>query len=738
MSDPWVETFRDDPDQAVADLFSGRAGVGSSLRLDVPELLYQAFPSNRTDERTQLDDALWKWLIDMRESYADQVRRLGFPVYGKRLCDALIALQLLDLPETRSRVRADLNAWLRWLIPLRLAPERDPALECLRLLTRGQRDTSHTALWLRLAADPRPEYLAVALAGLQSQPNQGDAWMNQVLMLQALLRHAVKVRHETSAARKFFNRDFAALRGLFPRAPRHWNRSLNEALDGFVESVPERMASELAETLRGATAGGHRRSSAEQASPHEPATRKRVDQLKADIRTSRHPPEILAERFFALLDQNHRHAEATGTSHFFVRTLHNLGTRLLRHYRLGEDEMARFGLMIERALAWEPANPYCWTLWADWFETRGYREAHEWTLREMLRLFPNNEHSRVELARLLLRQGEHHRDEAEHWLRQAATLDPLHKHARVELARLLIRRGERHWDEAEHWLRQVVERDPDNEHSRVVMARLLVLRHRSAEAETLLAEFVERHPANAAAQRSLDRLRSGIHSAEDDDTLDEARENGAWVATDRGHLTTPPSAAPPELVHRGRLAGEFSRARIAKARGDAVLTDRIEEETRKGDPLAGFYYQWLMPDRSPDCPPHAWAWNACRLWQGHRQDSARSDGWQDLAERFPEAAMETAFLRDLAAPDDGDGLPSGMTDWCARYSPDGDTPSRPVVAFMREGLERLDETGSPERDELALAVLACTAVGAPEFASVRTYASGKYRLRESSGLRERA
>ena len=715
MSDPWFARFRDDPDRAVADLFSGRAGVGSSLRLDVPELLYQAFPPHRTDERAQLDDALWKWLIDMRDSYEDRVERLGFSVYGKRLCDALTALQLLDLPEARNRVRADLNAWQRWLIPLRLAPERDPALECLRLLTRGQPDARHTALWLRLATDPRPEYLTVALAGLQSQPNQDDARMNQMLMLQALLRHAVKVRHEANAARNFFKRGFAALRGLFPRAPRHWDQSLNEALDGFVESMPERMASELAETLREATARGPKRPS-----PCEPAPKEQFDQLKADIHNSRYPPETLAERLFTLLEQNHRYAEATGTSHFFVRTLHNLGTRLLRRHALGEDKMARFGLMIERALAWEPANPYCWMLWADWFEARGYRDAHEWTLREMLRLFPNDEHSRVELARLLIGRGEHHWDEAEHWLRQVIERDPDDEPARVELARLLIRRGEHHWDEAEHWLRQIIERDPDNGHSRVVMARLLVLRHRGAEAEMLLAEFVEYHPADAAARQSLDRLRSGIFGAEDDDTFDEARNDGAWVVTDRSHPTTSPSAAPPELAHRGRLAGEFSRARIAKARGDNLLTERIEEETRKGDPLAGFYHQWLMPDRSPECPPHAWAWNACRQWQRHRHDSAQPDGWQHLAAGFPEAAMETAFLRVLSAPYDGDGLPFGVTDWCARYSRDGDAPSRPVVAFMREGLERLDETGPRERDELALAVLACTAVGVPEFASVRT------------------
>ena len=179
MSDPWFEAFRRDPDRAVADLFSGRAGAGSDLRLDVPELLYQQFPPRLADERAQLDDALGSWLSDMREGYASQMRRLGFSAYGKRVGDALVVLQLLDLPRTRERIRTDMGTWLRWLSPLRLAPERDPALECFRLLTRGQPDARHTALWLRLAADPRPEYLGVALAGLRLLPNQDDARKNQ-------------------------------------------------------------------------------------------------------------------------------------------------------------------------------------------------------------------------------------------------------------------------------------------------------------------------------------------------------------------------------------------------------------------------------------------------------------------------------------------------------------------------------------------------------------------------------
>lgn len=250
MNEQWLEAFRDDPDKAVSDLFSGRAGGGSSLRLDIPELLYQVFPPSLTDERIRLDRALLAWLEGMREAYPEQVKRLGFSVYAKRVSDALIALQLLDLPQARQAIRAHLDTWLRWLSTLRLAPDRDPALECFRLLTRNQSDTTHTAMWLRLASDPRPEYLTVALSGLQHLPNQDNAQKNQMLMLQALLRHAVETHYEAAGARTFFNRHFATLRGLFPRGPQHWNRVLGEALGEFPEHTGHQLSKDLVDILR--------------------------------------------------------------------------------------------------------------------------------------------------------------------------------------------------------------------------------------------------------------------------------------------------------------------------------------------------------------------------------------------------------------------------------------------------------------------------------------------------------
>ena len=173
---------------------SGRAGVGADLRLDIPELLYHLFADGAvmSDERARLDAALHDWLVEMRSDYVGQVRRLGFTSYGRRLVDALVTLQLLDLSVTRERIRSDVDAWIRWLAPLRVAPERDPALEAWRLLAEGQHDRSLLAAWLRLAADPRREYLDAGLAGLERLPTDGKIETNRTLLIHALLINAVR------------------------------------------------------------------------------------------------------------------------------------------------------------------------------------------------------------------------------------------------------------------------------------------------------------------------------------------------------------------------------------------------------------------------------------------------------------------------------------------------------------------------------------------------------------------
>ena len=277
---------------------------------------------------------------------------------------------------------------------------------------------------------------------------------------------------------------------------------------------------------------------------------------------------------------------------------------------------------------------------------------------------------------------------------------------------LLIDQGEANWNEAEHWLRQAMRQNPDSEHARVVMARLLVLRHRPTDAESIIAEFVQRRPASQTARRLLDRLRAGLNPVAAD-AFDEVQGNGIPAAVDHHELPERLPRALKELFRRGRLGSEFSRALIASTQRDLAGTEFIREETRRGDPLAGFYSQWLMPKETPECPPHAWAWNACRNWQ----ESARPDCWHHLATRFPEAAPETEFLHILAGADDNNQ--SAAAGWRARYCTDSDTASRAVDVFMREAQEQLATAEPHERDELALAVMACAAADAPEFVPER-------------------
>jgi len=671
MSDRWFETFGQNPQRAVADLFTGRAGAGSSLRLDVPELLRLWFPPSLVEERRRLDDALLAWLHEMRGSYASQVERLGFPVYGKRVGDALIALQLLNLPQARDEIRKDMDAWLRWLSPLRLAPERDPALECLRLLTQGQPDTRHTATWLRLAVDRRAEYLTVALAGLQLLPNGGDARKNQVLMLQALLRHATTTFHEVNGALKAFNRRFGALRGLYPRGPQHWYDVLEAALAGFQHQASTELTKDLADKLRKRQPARRRIARPRQ---HKPVPELEWTALQSDIRNSSRQPEELARRLFKVLERNDDYASETGDSYPFVRTLCNLGSEMLEHHVLGTSDMDQFGVMIERALVQEPVNPYCWMLWAQWHQAQGRRDAEEAILREMLRMFPRNVPSHVELARLLI------------W------------------------RGKGNWQEAEHYLRRAIKQDRNSGHAHVVMARLQSSRGRTEAAKATLSAFLASNPQNQEAWDYLDRLqtetftqpmaslhRTQLDAHQGDDTYREA----AWAAS-----------ALQEVMRRGSLAGEFSRARFAN--GNVVQTTRIRRESQSGDSLAGFYSQWLRLDDTPECPPHAWAWHACLNWQR----AAAANDWRDLAKRFPEAAAETDFLRRLVCPDS----PGGEGQW-DRFRTGEDAQARPVDILMRQMCETgqqlvvFKDASQHERDEAACAVMACAAVNTPEFAA---------------------
>ena len=704
----WHDGFDRDPQRALADLISGRAALGSVARVGVPEFLAQEFggtvsvldqdyPAEQTARAQRfrwLDEALLGWLRQMvGEAASAQVRRLGAEVYARRLCDALVAVQWLALPGSLGDLRERREWWYELLLPWRMSSARDPALELRRALTLGQIDQSLLSLWLRLADDPRDEYFAVALAGLQGLPEAGDGAAIQQHCLHALLRHAA-LQPDAGQARSAFHREYAVLRARYPRTPSQWDATLRRVLAVVEHGLRGRVGRHLRDDLisTGQGAGGRR-----VVAVRAPVKKLLKDALEADIKKSqRGSGDELATRLISITEQDLSYARHSGDSYFFTRTLHNLGTRLIKAFNLSAPSLDRLGHLVEESLIWEPGNPYLWLLLADWFGARQWLDQREWALREAARLFPLNEPARVELAQLLIQRGEDHWDEAEWWLREVAGFSARNEHSRVELARLLIQRGKDHWDEAERWLREVAGFSARHEHSRLVLAALLYRRGpgHHAEARQLLEAVLRANPANAPAQQLIEKLFES-HGKEADFEVDLALADGDWaqflddpeasqpsddpsledpygvggpepqpansvvlpapnhdraepLAPPEAPLTAPVTPALWQTMQRLRGRGKLQAAFMAALTTPGFTPDvtpvpaRLSQAAARGDLLAGLYVQWLSPGTALEPPPYAWAWRACRLWQGACPDAAV---WQDLAVEFPQHRTATLVLQ---------------------------------------------------------------------------------------------
>lgn len=693
MMQRWRESFANDPDQAVADLFSGRAGVGAAFRRDVPEILYHEFPDlpEFAAARDKLDDALLAWLDGMRTDYRRQVARLDHGVYALRICEALGALQLLNLPHSIHHIREVHVAWLRWLAPLRLAPERDPALESWRLLSLRQPDHATPAPWLRLAADARDEYLAVALVGLQRLP-LADLKQNQTLMLAALLQHCAGSGTPDQSTAEF-KRQFAALRGRYPRGPEHWQGVLDTAIAAAESNnLPSRLA-QLIEGLR-----RPRRHAARPAMTTLPSVEENRA-LLAEISDSRQATASVVQRFVGILERYLQYAQHTGDAYFFVRTLCNHGKRLLQRRDLPIDLFDRIGDWIEEALRWEPNHEFTWTFWADSLAWQGREAQQEWVLREAVRLFPDNAPSRVELARLLICRDEAHWSEAERWLREATQRNPYNAPSRVELARFLLCQGEARWPEAERWLREATQRDPDNAPSRVVLAKLLATTGRTGEGIELLRQL----PASdTISQGVLRQLEAGATHFQ----WDDSNAHSAPM-----HATAPAGQLAPSISETGLLASlrirAEAQARFAAARDGmqtAEARTQLKNDADAGDALSGLYATWLG-ETTTQIPPHAWAWQLADCFR-----TGTPADWQEVGERFPEYFDLSQYLHWLANPEADEGrLAAELERRFKKQGETDDTMVTPARRFAVASWRHLHSTARPDqaesREDTALALL---------------------------------
>lgn len=696
MIERWKDNFRQDPEKAIADLFSGRAGLGSSLRRDLPEILFHAFPdeAHQATDREHLDTALLSWLNGMRTNYQREVARLDFGVYSKRLCDALRTLQLLDLPRSIQHIREVQPAWLRWLAPLRLAPERDPALECWRLLSQRQEENADPAPWLQLASDRRPEYLTVALVGLQRPTATKE---RQVMMVTALLHHYAQASNDASSNLSNFNRHLSALRGRFPRGPAHWQDVLDTALAAH-EAHPNAVASVQLRQQIQATAQKKMVGARQLASGIQCPTKAENDGVLHAIQDQRQDAADVTRRYLALVESYLHFTRQTGDAYFFVRTLCNHGKELFERVDISGEALTRIGELIEEALRWEPTHEYTWTFWANWFAYHGQAMHQQWVLREAVRMFPGHETSRVELARLLIRQGESYWPEAEKLLREAAERNPDKEPCRVELARLLIRRGETYWAESEQLLRKVAENHPDNGHSRIELAKLLISTQRREDGINLLNRFLVSYSGNTVARRALAHLMT----VADADAI-QFHDSVVDVQQVSTSATMPVGALLNSISHRSQLQQDYARAMV---QGDPDASKRLYISAAQGDALAGFYYQWLTQDVSDLQPsPHAWAWQVSRcIAKSTDTDST----WHALQQNFPEHWDATRFVNWLIHPSSQEGrLELEIESRLTRYEQPKELSA--IQRFALSTWQQLQNqetlTSLEKRKELAFAIL---------------------------------
>lgn len=684
---PWLDELLADPQRAVSDLFSGRADKYPYVRQRDAEFLRQVLPQREGLEREYdaLESGLLDWLVARRREDWQARTRLGLSAYVMALIEALSAVQMLELTRVAQALREQHNAYLRWLEPLRMGRAADPALELWRSHALLPGDQRFLPQWMRFcieAKNTRPEtYLTVALQGLRELPNHGDAALNLRYILRGLAERYLANRTSDGADKEFkFN--FSALRGAYQRTPQNWRDWWDDALNGLMRDEADAVRALLDEKAEKKYKPEQKEHLAPYSDPSDFA--KKSQKLASELKSHK-PVEDLWPQIETLIADTLKHCDKTGDSYYFIRTYCNLGDCVLKRTNDYASQLLRW---LPDALQWERDNPHVWMIWAQCLEAVNAEEQAEWVYWEMRRYFPDDEHCRtelarllmglernaealallreaaqrnpddehfcVELARLLIAQGEAHYPEAERWLREAAERNPDDEPSRVELARLLMAQGAAHYPEAEQWLREAAEHNPDKAPCHVEQARLRSLSGNNPEAISLLEAFDAKHGGNNFVRGALQHLRDG--KTMNLPRLGEQKHEHKLPARKTPHVAAvAPTAVPDEYAQ--------AAARATRAAFRMALLDRWAQQGRAdlqqaltddpNDLLSAFYLDWAqcLPE-GYQTPPDAYA-----LIVAHAYRSG-DEPWKELERRFPEQRRITWGLQWIAALRDGGEAPA--------------------------------------------------------------------------------
>ncbi|WP_372398024.1 hypothetical protein ABMY26_14825 [Azospirillum sp. HJ39] len=727
---PWLADFEAAPAESFDAVIRGVAVPFPYSRGEPREALALLFGglAERDPLRGLLDRSVGAW-IDARRLDKPAFRvAYGIDRYVQELSDALHLVYRLELGGTARRLAAHYFDYLVWLRPLRLNGARDPLGEFWTVLARNQTDRRFLSRWYRLCDEAGRDRsrrgfgksdIATALLGLRRLPDDGEEPAALDAALAGLARWGALLGAQDAGR---FRRQWLAFRALYPRGPAFWAEHVPPLLKGHQEPFADWWREGL--TLPKTGGGGRALQTPPLNEVHDVLNRigvEPVEKLRPDIE------RLIAHRL--------QYAEATGISHFVVRTACNIGDRVLAE---APDLTLR---LAHIAVRWEPENPFGWTLWSKALLALGQDDLAELLLWDCIRRFPDNDVSRAALAELLGRTGRE--GEAEALYRATMARFPDDVVSRDALADLLGRTGRE--GEAEALYRATMARFPDNVVSRAALADLLGRTGREAEAEALYRATMARFPDNVVSRDALVRLL--IRRGRPDDAeraipdvarLDRKSANALAAALARArrgedpfpeHETAAPLRGAVAADDAAEQAGDDGRVmrigfRLGPALAPLAEAERIRLRAAAAADLSA------MLERRPDHAgaallslrqDRAAAEDRAARWAplgaafphdyGFRLDLARRladrEAMAALLDDFPRRAAVTRLARWQSGTGDAQDI-HAVADWLADHG-ENDLKSDPMALFvwhrltdwMRDSARPLADTLGAHAEELA-------------------------------------
>lgn len=562
----WADALRQDPEQAVGDLLSGAADIGTFERAAPSEFLLAILPRDSrllsrrplgepgsdaagpepgADLPELLDAGLAAWLCTRRAAARPPARKLG--AYAAQVCEALQWPLYFTLPRTRAALHGERTRWLQWLSSLTLSAFRDPEYDYWQVLAVQQANDGLQAFWHAFVTEAGRtrslRCLDLGLLALARLPlSEDDSLRNLRLQVQALVsRYQARRTWGTLAHEELAEQ----LRGVMARNPSlsaaNYKAFLTDLLRPLGEDKSVSVLSRLG--LWDVRSSPHRAASVpvDGYRLEPPGSFEETSQAVQAVRNAR-SLEQAWNAIRPLLTAHEAFVHRSGDAYDFVRALDMCVRALCERCTIADaDIQGRLFQWIELSLQMDGDEPRRWMLWELTLRRSGYPQRAEWVLWEMTRRFPDQLPCRVELARLLAASGEPAEDaQARRLLQQVLRLDPENLHAYSTLAQLAIQASD--WSEALRHARRGLQIDPADGASAVLLASAYARRGEPGDLDTAidhLQRFTSHYRGNPRAEGYLRDLQQRRRSMQQTAFTDDHNDRQAGITAGIADETDP-------------------------------------------------------------------------------------------------------------------------------------------------------------------------------------------------------